>query len=208
MYLGCTFELWGLKLSDILTIIALIAGPIMAVQVQKLIERNTSGQNKRKAVFKTLMATRGSVLSSAHVESLNIIDLEFTGEKYEKVVAARTKYFDNLNLTSDTEDGIKEILNKREDLLLELLLEMGKTLGYNFTKEWVKRNTYSPMAHFNWEQENQKIRTELIRVLTGQQPISFSTPNAVIDEESADRLKRLQDLVIEYYIHENAKFKS
>jgi hypothetical protein len=66
-----------LKLNDILTIIALILGPILTVQVQKFIDRAKEGKNRRLWVFKTLMATRHATLSIDHVAALNRIDLEF-----------------------------------------------------------------------------------------------------------------------------------
>lgn len=40
-----------LKLSDILTIIALLVGPVLAVQAQKWVERVREAKNRREWVF-------------------------------------------------------------------------------------------------------------------------------------------------------------
>ena len=67
-----------MKFSEVLTILAVILGPILAVQAQKAIERWRERRNRKLWVFKTLMATRGSRLSPNHVQALNMIDLEFS----------------------------------------------------------------------------------------------------------------------------------
>jgi hypothetical protein len=66
-----------LKASDYISIAAIFLGPIVAIQLQKFIERRKQSNERRENIFKTLMATRGSMLSTAHVEALNRIDLEF-----------------------------------------------------------------------------------------------------------------------------------
>lgn len=77
-----------MELTDILTILAIVIGPIAAVQIEKYIQRKRDSKNQREDIFKTLMATRGSVLSYAHVEALNRIDLEFSNHnKYKKIMS-------------------------------------------------------------------------------------------------------------------------
>jgi hypothetical protein len=78
-----------LKTVDILTICALILGPILAVQIQKFIDRAKESRSRRLWVFKTLMATRHATLSIDHVSALNRIDLEFPdNKKYHDVIEA------------------------------------------------------------------------------------------------------------------------
>ena len=88
---------------EILTIAALILGPIAAVQVEKIIAKHRNTRDRKLSIFKTLMATRGSILSYQHVEALNRIDLEFQEEEYIAVVRAWKEYFDHLciNYTSE-----------------------------------------------------------------------------------------------------------
>ena len=60
-----------------ITISAIIIGPILAVQVQKLIERYKEKNDRKLNIFKTLMATRGARVSFEHVRALNMIDTEY-----------------------------------------------------------------------------------------------------------------------------------
>ena len=137
-----------MKLYEILTIIAIVLGPILAVQAEKLLQRRREDKSRRLNIFKTLMATRGSSLSFAHVEALNRIDLEFSDDKkYQKVIAAWKEYFDNLGQKAQTDEQLTVWVARNEELLANLLYEMGQSLGYKFDKVLIKRNMYSPAGH-------------------------------------------------------------
>jgi Family of unknown function (DUF6680) len=45
------------------TILAIVLGPILAVQAQKWIERTTEEKRERLFIFRTSMRTRGNILS-------------------------------------------------------------------------------------------------------------------------------------------------
>ena len=78
---------------------ATLIGPILAIQAQKWIERWTEKRNRKLDLFKTLMATRAYRLSHAHVEALNMIEIEFydcRNSKGKKVMESWRSYFDNL----------------------------------------------------------------------------------------------------------------
>ena len=184
---------------DIISILAILAGPVLAVQVQKFLERQREHKNKRAEVFKTLMATRGAVLSAYHVEALNRIDLEFSGDKkYKKVIEAWKEYFDNLNNRKKSEEDLKIWGERNEELLANLLYEMGNSLGYTFDKVSIKRNMYSPQGHLNVEREHDLIRMGLFKLLSGEISLSVESTN-VLDEESLNKQKELQDLLLKYY---------
>ena len=70
-----------MTISDWLVILAIIIAPILAVQVQKIIESRRSKRERKLQVFKALMATRATPLSPIHVEALNMIDIEFYDDK-------------------------------------------------------------------------------------------------------------------------------
>jgi hypothetical protein len=72
---------WTVKFTDVLIITATFLGPIMAVQIQKLLERKRETTLARTRLFKTLMATRAMNMSPAHVEALNAVPIEFYGDK-------------------------------------------------------------------------------------------------------------------------------
>lgn len=190
---------------EIITIIAIIIGPIAAVQVDRYLYKIRSNRNNRVSIFKTLMATRGNVLSYRHVEALNRIDLEFSGKKkYDEVISAWKLYFNNLvkDVSEYKDEELKRWNDENHDLLVDLLLEMGKSLGYKFDKALIKRNIYSPRGHWEIEQEQKLIRMSLIELLRG----NSSLPMKIIQNENDETLKKqkeLQNAMLEYYKNKN-----
>lgn len=185
---------------DWITLIAILAGPILAVQIQKYIEKRNDEKKRKVEIFKTLMATRGTVLSVFHVEALNRIDLEFSNsDKYNKVIESWKEYFDNLNTKVETIEEIAVWNGKNVELLANLLYEMGKGLGYKFEKSLIKRNWYSPMAHGAEENDNRLIRKGLIEVLEGKRNVPIEVGAIIADEEELAEQKQLRALMINYY---------
>lgn len=183
--------------NEILTIIAIILGPIFAVQIEKYLQRKRDEKERRINIFKTLMATRGSSLSFAHVEALNRIDLEFSvGRKYLKVIESWKEYFDNLNQKALDREQLIVWLAKNEELLANLLYEMGLSLGYAFDKVLIKRNIYSPVGHATIEKENEQIRQGLIEILNSERAVPMTI---ISDEEVLRRQNELQNVMLRYY---------
>jgi hypothetical protein len=163
--------------SDWVMVVAVLCGPVLAVQTQKWIEAFREKRNRREWNYKRLMATRGAVLSPGHVEALNTIDLEFNGNgKKDQEVRRRWKeYLDHLGSLSEDPERQKKQLdgwNQRNgDLLAELLYHMGLAVGYDFDKVHIRRGIYSPMGHANFDLETQLIRRGLIQVLAGERAL-------------------------------------
>ncbi len=186
-----------MKLYEYLTIVAIIIGPIFAVQAEKFLQRNRDSKYRRLNIFKTLMATRGSSLSFAHVEALNRIDLEFSDNtKYAKVIAAWKEYFDNLGHKKETKEELTIWIARNEELLANLLYEMGQSLGYKFDKVLIKRNIYSPVGHARVEQENELIRKGLLDIINFDSSVPMTLIN---DEEALKTQQELQATMLSYY---------
>lgn len=183
--------------NEVISICAIILGPILAVQIEKYLERQRENKNRRLSVFKTLMATRGSVLSWAHVEALNRIDLEFSGEKkFDEVTNAWKEYFDNLSQKPETTEQIAVWSKQNEELLAELLLKMGNSLGFKFDKVLIKRNVYSPVGHARMELEQEQIRSSMLEILSGDKgfPITLISDNDAIKKQ-----EELQSTMLAFY---------
>ncbi len=198
-----------MKSYEILTIVAIILGPIMAVQVDKFIARRRDTKKGKIWIFKTLMATRGTVLSISHVEALNRIDLEFSDSKdFHQVLSNWKEYFDNLSQRkAETQEELIVWNARNEELLANLLFEMGLSLGYKFDKALIKRNIYYPSGHGKMERENELIRQGLLNVLHNESSLSVNIGKVDINEEALSRQEELQKLLIEYYQIELAKKK-
>ncbi|WP_406935450.1 DUF6680 family protein [Acinetobacter seifertii] len=61
--------------SDLAIIFATLLGPILAIQIQKLIEKRNFAHTRKVVLFEQLMATRATRLSPEHVRALNMIDI-------------------------------------------------------------------------------------------------------------------------------------
>ncbi|MFQ1741704.1 DUF6680 family protein [Aeromonas veronii] len=74
---------------DVVMTIAVVIGPILAVQAQKFIEALQEKRTRRMSLFQTLMSTRAERLNRDHVKALNMIDIEFYGRMLPFI---RTRY--------------------------------------------------------------------------------------------------------------------
>jgi len=195
-----------MTLTDVLTIIAILAGPIIGIRIQTLFERKRAAKDRRERIFKTLMVTRGSALSFAHVEALNSIDIEFIGRDAadKKVREAWKAYLDHLNDRSISDPKATVDLKQRwsdrtTDLLVELLYQMACAMGYDFDKTYIRRTAYTPVKYGDIEFENDAIRKLLIRVLAGERSIPIS-----IEASQSEEQLRLNKLLIEHYENQRA----
>ena len=195
-----------MKIGDWFIIIAVLSGPILAVQVQKLIESWRESKLKKQNIFKTLMATRGRTLSQLHVEALNMIDLEFYSRKPKdkKVIDAWKIYRDHLNslkLEHDDPDykvRLERWTDKSNDLLADLLSEMAKAVGYDFDKVHLKKGAYIPQGHADVEFEQNFIRRSMVKLFLNDAtiPIQITTRSDTTEISSEERLRQL---LIEHY---------
>lgn len=178
---------------DFLVIVAIIVGPILAVQIQKFIENKKTEKERKMQVFRTLMATRATPLSALYVESLNMIDVEFYDDK--EVVDAWKQLLDNFaNYPQDVKAPDYQVklnssTDKSKDLFSELLQKMAKSLKYEFDKVHLNRGAYIPKGHAETLIHQELIRKSLIGVLLGQIPIAVRMVNATANENENEKAK-------------------
>ena len=156
----------------ILTIIAIIVGPILALEIQRRLDKGREAKTRKLWVFKTLMSFRATVLSPQFVQALNLIEVEFTANNdREKAVRTAWKvlldHFGELG-NPDTPPNAHE---KTATLTTNLLIAMGKCLGYDFDEVQIKKGAYYPMGLGNVEQEQHALRRGVLDVLQGKRRI-------------------------------------
>lgn len=174
-----------MTISDKFMIGAVILGPILAVQVQKLIEGMAEKKNKKKQVFSILMATRATPVAPLHVEALNRIDIDFYDDK--KVKAAWNLLRDNFNHCPKPEEEDFKIKSntwaeKSIEFFNNLLNEMGRSLGYKFDVVDLKRNAYYPKGHGDLEDENYRMRQAILKILAGENSFPVKVVNSTLVE--------------------------
>ena len=182
---------------EILTIVAIVVGPILAVQAQKWIERLTQKRQAKEAIFKTLMSTRGTRLSLAHVQALNMIDLEFHGErkKDKRVVDAWRIYLDQLNdcPRNTTDPDYKTKLDawsaKSIEDFNDMLFEMATALGYDFDRVILKRGSYTPTGYGETEAQQWIVQRGITELFLGLKsiPIHIVEPPQTKETEPSQK---------------------
>jgi hypothetical protein len=171
-----------MSITDGFMVVAVILGPILAVQAQKWVEALKQKKERKLWVFKTLMATRAAVVSPRHVEALNVIDLEFSEKKRREknVLEAWKIYLSHLNdvprdYADPTYQSKKEVWDaKRKECLVNLLHVMSQAVGYSFDKVQVEKGIYVPQAQADLEMELFLLRRGTLDVLYGKRPLQVS----------------------------------
>lgn len=168
-----------MTISDWLMIGAVLAGPIIAVQLTRHLDNRREVRDRKLSIFKNLMATRSYVTSWVHVEALNRIDLEFDTNrpKEREVIDAWKAYLDHLN--SFNAMPVDQWITRRVDLFVDLLHKMALVLDYNFDKTHIKNSSYAPKAHGDLEAEQMQLRQMAIELLEGKRPLPVTAHKAI-----------------------------
>jgi hypothetical protein len=178
---GIPAEMW----LSAATILAIVIGPMIAIQVEKYLESRREKERRKIHLFRELMVTRGTRLSARHVEALNGIQIEFSDSgKEKKVLDAWKMYMTHLNNVHPEPDW-KVWGQKSEDLLIELLYEMSSCLGYSFEKDRIKREAYVPKHYQEIEEEQTALRKACLSVFKGEKSLKVN-----VQEEAAPQALR------------------
>lgn len=188
---------------------ATVAGPILAVQAQKMVERLTEARRRKLHIYRVLMATRATRLSSEHVQALNMLDVEFYESRFlgmfgyqsakEKlVVKAWRKYLDSLgeNLEGATEETTKRWLERTADEFFKLMEALGVALGYQFDTVQLKKSAYWPRAHGEAEAAQIQIRDSLAKILSGHQSFPMAVKEFPYSQEAIDLQTQVQTALL------------
>lgn len=138
------------------TIVAIIIGPIMAVRVTRTHDDKKWRRDRRMTVLRDLMQTRGVRLDPLHVAALNVMELEFYGEA--SVLAAYKAYIRHLSSPLPMPDQQEPYFEQRFELFLNLIQELGRSLGLAFDRGDISKLAYSPVG---WEHDQQMQRKNM-----------------------------------------------
>jgi hypothetical protein len=183
----------NVDIASVSIIVATLLGPILAVQAQKAVERARERHNRKAWVFHTLMATRAARVSADHVQALNMIDLVFYGRRIlgihrrskteSAVLDAWHEYLDHLN-TKYEKENLSLWAAKGDELFVNLLFALAVDVGFRFDRVQLKKGAYSPIAHGEFEFEQQQLRKLAIDLLSGEQPLRMEVTGFPINKEA------------------------
>ena len=208
---------------EILTVIAILVAPFAGICAYGKIEDRKKTYNRKLDIFKTLMATRATVLSPEHVGALNRIDIEFTEDDEKPIRQAWAAYLDHLSngpqlpnsppagSNEETyrtyQDDYRQYQTRQEtwndgsrDRLATLLSKMGENFGYDFDEGKIKRAAYRPQHHESIELAQNQLLVYAGDVFSGRRPLSMTVENW---PEPTEEQRALAERIAES-IHEGA----
>jgi hypothetical protein len=176
---------------------ATVAGPILAVQAQKWLERATERRRARRSIFHALMSNRATRLSDDFVRALNLIDLEFAPGKLgvrakdrDVVNAWRSLHGEYYQHPGEKATDAESLAwsQRINDRLVSLLLAMSKALEYDFSEEQLRRGIYYPRGRVELEQNQLAVLHGVRKLLEG----GLSLPMKITEAPSSPELLAAQ----------------
>ena len=160
-------------LVSVITIVAIVYAPIIALKVQRRGDEAREQKGRKLWIFKTLMGYRATRLNANYVQALNMIDIEFTDPSERELRDVWKELLDHYTAwgaKSETQRKVddKADSERSDDLLAQMLVNMGKGLGYQFDKVYIKKGFYYPEGLGNIEQEQHALRRSLLALLSGR----------------------------------------
>jgi hypothetical protein len=186
----------------IATILAVILAPAIAVEVQRRLQLRAEKRGRRIWIFKALMATRASRISTEHVTALNMIEVEFHGDEKggKEVVYAWRSYLDHLNTPpSPPEDPPGTWQRRSEELFVSLLFKMATALDYSFDEVLLKKGYYAPRGHGELEDDQFLMRKGLVSLLTRKAALRMDVDSFPYSEDEAKEQQKLRQLCVESF---------
>ena len=149
----------------VLTILAIIVGPVIAVWVTRIIDRDRAAEARKMDIFRTLMRTRGMPIHRDHVGALNLVEVEFID--HEDVIKTWKKYLAHLNERPPKEnDELAAFGNKRDTLLTALIDAIAKALSIKVAQLDILQGNYVPRGWSADEEEQRWLRHAIMNVLS------------------------------------------
>lgn len=164
------------KVFNVLTIIAIVSGPIIALELQRFLDARREQKQRKLWIFRAIMANRATILNVNYVQALNLIDIDFSGDsKKDKEVRTAWKILlDHLTVPEGkirTQAEITAANERSIDLRVKLMKTLADALGYEFDEVQLKKGSYLPTGHSDLENEQNALRKRLLEVLNGNRRI-------------------------------------
>jgi hypothetical protein len=192
-------------------VLATLAGPVLAVQAQKWIERASDNRRRRREIFHTLMTNRATRLSDPYIQALNRIDFEFGQKGWRNgrdkaVINSWRALFGELSHAPAIDDATANAAWNRscEDRLVDLLSAMSASLGYSYSPEELRRGIYYPKGRVELEQHRFAILQGLRAIMDGKVSLPMRVTEAPASPEAAELQKRLTQRMVSAYDEDGA----
>ena len=155
------------------TIAAVFLGPIAAVLITRLIDNYRLRSDRRMDVFRTLMRTRKMKLTPEHVGALNVVEIEFHGER--KVIDAWRNYFEHLAKKVPADKVEEDAFHRERDgLLAKLLHAIAKVLNFKIEQLEIFEGGYVPQGWWQDEVQLRALRHYMLQIFMGNRGLPIT----------------------------------
>jgi hypothetical protein len=108
--------------------------------------------------------------------------------KEQRILDAWKEYRDHLN--NKLPEGQIELWGTQgAELFTNLLYAMSQDIGYRFDRVQLKRDSYSPIAHGELEEEQSELRKATLSLVTGKHALKMNVVGFPIDTEAFEANK-------------------
>ncbi|MXP43709.1 DUF6680 family protein [Allopontixanthobacter sediminis] len=125
---------------QLITLVAILAGPVLAVLVQLLAERRKIVREHQAATFRLLVSTRHLPSDPTYSTAINMTPVDFNG--VGSVMAAHQGYIETITYQATPENVVaheKQMISKQT----KLIFEMAKHLGYDLSETDIQTTAYA-----------------------------------------------------------------
>lgn len=181
-----------MMIADLATIIALVAGPVLAVYTGRWLEKERVREQQKWKILRDLMRYRSTPLSEERVGALNLIEIEFHDDKeileaWKNVLG----FFGKPEPESEREKT--KFYEERDREQMRLIELIALKLKVKLDRDDISKNAYAPIGWANLEHQQETIRHLLIEMLRGNTPIQVVAhlPPEQQQEENDGTIKEL-----------------
>ncbi len=152
----CTFKKW-LEIKDLITIIALFMGPVVAVIITRYNDQIRAKKERQLMTFRALMQNRSDPVSKEFVAALNLIEVDFN--EHLALKNAWKELFEALHpkVKPEKPDEISQQLLLWQTLTTKLLHELGKYLNIEIEQLDIMQRVYAPQGWLNEKNRDTRI---------------------------------------------------
>ena len=148
-------------------IIALLFAVAAYLVINQFLKNRRAREERQFEIFVTLMATRAYAVSKDDVTVLEVEEEFKPSLKKERDVLDAWKQY--LSFLSRDNNDQEFWINKRIELLVDLLQKMALVLNYDIDKNYIKASCHSQIPIENFDEQQLSIRQEIVTMLKSRE---------------------------------------
>ena len=161
--------------SDGPTLIAIFVGPIFAVLLTRTIDRVREDRKRKLEIFRDLIAYRGKPMFHQFIRALNLVEIEFDGDK--KVLGAWNQYIVRVRKGPQDDEPDTEFIDDTRILRTNLLREIASRLNIQAKSLDEHSIGYFPEKFEISDYHESKIRESLLHIIHKKEAIPIRIEN-------------------------------